>query len=148
MSSATHRVAASAYIFNDRGEMLLLKRRRVPRCWAPPGGRLEVDEDPVRGLLREVREECGLEIEVLGLAGAWFGRLTPRRRPLIGLDYVARRSRGRVRLSPEHETFAWVSRRAVQQGKFTLLDENEAGYHREDLDLAWDLYEVYRRRRA
>lgn len=33
--------------------------------WGLPGGRLEPGEQPASGLRREVREECGLEIEVL-----------------------------------------------------------------------------------
>jgi 8-oxo-dGTP diphosphatase len=33
--------------------------------WGLPGGRLKEGEDPASGLRREVREECGLEIEVL-----------------------------------------------------------------------------------
>lgn len=33
--------------------------------WGLPGGRLKEGEDPATGLRREVREECGLEIEVV-----------------------------------------------------------------------------------
>ena len=33
--------------------------------WGLPGGRLKEGEDPAAGLRREVREECGLEIEVI-----------------------------------------------------------------------------------
>ncbi|MFN2240539.1 MAG: NUDIX hydrolase [Thermoanaerobaculia bacterium] len=33
--------------------------------WGLPGGRLKEGEDPAAGLRREVREECGLEIEVV-----------------------------------------------------------------------------------
>jgi 8-oxo-dGTP diphosphatase len=33
--------------------------------WGLPGGRLKGGEDPASGLRREVREECGLEIEVV-----------------------------------------------------------------------------------
>ncbi|MDD5088408.1 MAG: NUDIX domain-containing protein, partial [bacterium] len=51
----THRVAVGAYIF--RGDrVLLVKRRNPPLTFAPPGGKLHVDEDPVAGLRREVRE--------------------------------------------------------------------------------------------
>lgn len=147
MPTYTHSVAASAYIFNDRGELLLLQRRRVPLCWAPPGGRLDRGEDPVQGLLREVGEECGLDVEVLGLAGAWFGCLTPGGQPLIGLDYVCQHCSGMVRLSSEHDTWAWVSRRAIREGRIPLADEHGAGYRLEDLELAWELYSFYRRRR-
>jgi len=34
--------------------------------WLPPGGHIEADEDPVQAVLREVREETGLEVEIIG----------------------------------------------------------------------------------
>lgn len=33
--------------------------------WLPPGGHIEVDEDPIDAVLREVLEECGLPVEIL-----------------------------------------------------------------------------------
>jgi 8-oxo-dGTP pyrophosphatase MutT (NUDIX family) len=33
--------------------------------WLPPGGHVEFDEDPVQAMLREVREETGLDVELL-----------------------------------------------------------------------------------
>lgn len=34
--------------------------------WLPVGGHIELREDPQQALLREVQEECGLEIKLLG----------------------------------------------------------------------------------
>jgi len=62
------RNAAKAFIIND-GKLLLIKRRptdvQTPNIWEGPGGRLEIGEDPILGLKREVREEVGLDIEVV-----------------------------------------------------------------------------------
>jgi 8-oxo-dGTP pyrophosphatase MutT (NUDIX family) len=33
--------------------------------WLPPGGHVEPDEDPLQAVLREVREETGLAVEVV-----------------------------------------------------------------------------------
>jgi 8-oxo-dGTP pyrophosphatase MutT (NUDIX family) len=33
--------------------------------WLPPGGHIEPDEDPLQAVLREVREELGLDVEVI-----------------------------------------------------------------------------------
>lgn len=39
--------------------------------WLPPGGHIEPDEDPLEAVLREVREEIGLDVEVLPTAPAF-----------------------------------------------------------------------------
>jgi 8-oxo-dGTP diphosphatase len=57
----THRIAVGAYIIR-RERMLLLNRNTTPLVWAPPGGRLYVDEQLASGVIREVREECNVFI--------------------------------------------------------------------------------------
>ncbi len=34
--------------------------------WLPPGGHIEANEDPIQAVLREVLEETGIEVAVLG----------------------------------------------------------------------------------
>ena len=43
----------------------LLHRHRKLAMWLPPGGHIEPDEDPVQAVLREVREETGLDVALL-----------------------------------------------------------------------------------
>lgn len=64
-------VAVAAVIWNDAGEVLLIRRTKEPRIgqWSLPGGRVERGETLRQAVLREIREETGLEIEILGLAG-------------------------------------------------------------------------------
>ena len=56
-------------IWNGRGDVLLIRRAKEPRKgqWSLPGGKLEFGETLVEGTLREIREETGLEVEILGL---------------------------------------------------------------------------------
>jgi 8-oxo-dGTP diphosphatase len=57
-------VTAGALIFNDNGQVLLLKHRfRAGSGWGIPGGFLEAGEQPEQALRRELREEIGLELE-------------------------------------------------------------------------------------
>ena len=55
---------ASALII-DNGKVLLLHHKKLG-VWLYPGGHVEADENPEEALLREVREETGMEIEILG----------------------------------------------------------------------------------
>ena len=50
-----------------KGDSILLVKRGNPPgkgCWGVPGGCLELGETLKEGVAREVREECGIEVEV------------------------------------------------------------------------------------
>jgi 8-oxo-dGTP diphosphatase len=62
-------LGVAAVIWNGRGDVLLIRRAKAPRKgqWSLPGGKLEFGETLIDGVRREVREETGLEVEILGL---------------------------------------------------------------------------------
>ena len=64
LTHARFTVTAGALIFNDAGQVLLLKHRfRAGSGWGLPGGFLEAGEQPLEALKRELREEIGVEVE-------------------------------------------------------------------------------------
>ncbi len=64
LTQARFTVTAGALVFNDAGEVLLLKHRfRMGSGWGIPGGFLELGEQPEEALRRELREEVGLELD-------------------------------------------------------------------------------------
>ncbi len=64
LTHARFTVTAGALIFNDAGQILLLKHRfRAGSGWGLPGGFIETGEQPIDALRRELREEIGLEVE-------------------------------------------------------------------------------------
>lgn len=67
------KVGAGAYIEQDR-KLLLFQRTKAPfeRCWNLPAGYVEVDESPEQAIVREVREEVGLQVRIADLAGVYF----------------------------------------------------------------------------
>lgn len=63
-------VAASAVVPDERGRILLVERADSGD-WALPGGGMEVGETIIDCVVREVREETGLEVEAFGLIGIY-----------------------------------------------------------------------------
>ena len=64
-------IGVAAVIWNDRQEVLLIRRTKEPRKgqWSLPGGKVEFGERLEDAVRREVREETSLAIEPAALAG-------------------------------------------------------------------------------
>lgn len=56
--------AVAVFVVYER-KVLLVHHRQLGK-WLPLGGHIELDEDPETAALREVKEESGLEVELLG----------------------------------------------------------------------------------
>ena len=65
------RAGAFAVIFDERGRVLLCHRRDID-AWNLPGGRVEAGEAPWDAALREVREEVGVDANVIRLIGLYW----------------------------------------------------------------------------
>lgn len=63
-------VFAGGCIFNERGEVLL-QRRGDTNKWGFPGGAVEIGETPEMAVVREVKEETGLDVEVGKIIGVY-----------------------------------------------------------------------------
>jgi 8-oxo-dGTP diphosphatase len=63
-----------AVVLDAQGRLLLVRRRNAPGrgLWSVPGGRVEPGETLPAAVVREVREETALEVQV----GAQVGRVT------------------------------------------------------------------------
>lgn len=55
---------------DDAGRILAIRRRDNDQ-WEPPGGILEPNEEIHEGLVREIREETGLQVFPIGLSGIY-----------------------------------------------------------------------------
>jgi ADP-ribose pyrophosphatase YjhB (NUDIX family) len=66
-------VSADAIIVNDDGNIFVQKRTDFENAWCFPGGYLELDESVTVGLIREVKEETGLDVAVEKLIGVYSG---------------------------------------------------------------------------
>lgn len=73
-------------------EVLLIRRGRPPRLgeWSLPGGRIEPGEGVREAALRELREETGVEAELIGLIDVVDGVFPEAGRHYVLIDYAAR----------------------------------------------------------
>ena len=62
--------AASAVVVNDEHK-ILLQRRKDNDLWSLPGGTMEIGESIAQTVLREVREESGMQVELVRLVGIY-----------------------------------------------------------------------------
>ncbi|MNE04411.1 8-oxo-dGTP diphosphatase [compost metagenome] len=73
-------------------EVLLIRRGSPPRLgeWSLPGGRIEPGERLAVAALRELREETGVEAELIGLVDVVDGLFPEAERHYVLIDYAAR----------------------------------------------------------
>lgn len=110
----THIISAAGVVLNEKGEILLVKTYRDG--WVFPGGIVEVGENVIDGVKREIMEEAGVEVEVNELfcvssntckhPGYNGVREVPTK---IMLDFVCRAVGGTPRPSEENSESAFVS---------------------------------------
>ena len=103
-------LATSAAIFRD-GKVLLVRRARSPGkgLYSLPGGRVEFGESLAVALAREVMEETGLVIDLVGLSG--FRDVLPNAGVgghYLVMSFAARWVEGEVQLNDELDDFQWI----------------------------------------
>lgn len=84
---------------------VLLRRHEKYNIWLSVGGHIELDEDPVEAAIREVKEEVGLNIKLVGgLPGKGDGSIeNGGYKDLISPKYL-----GRHPVNEKHEHVAFV----------------------------------------
>ncbi|CDQ17817.1 ADP-ribose pyrophosphatase YjhB, NUDIX family [Halobacillus karajensis] len=67
MNPPKHILSAATIILNEENKILLIKGPK--RGWEMPGGQVEENESLKEAAIRETKEECGLEIEIVRFCG-------------------------------------------------------------------------------
>ena len=107
-------ILAVGTIVVRNGHVLLARRGKPPSQgkWSVPGGAVDVGESLEDAARREIREECGIEVELTDTIEV-IQRVTRDetqrvRFHYVIVDYVARWAGGEPRPSPEASEVRWV----------------------------------------
>lgn len=124
----------------DNGRVLLVQRGREPLRghWSLPGGLIEVGESLHAGVIREVLEETGLEVEPVELIELLdrIHRDGERvRYHYVIADYLCRVTGGSLAAASDADAVRWVERSEWNSHSVLLLDPItvrviEAGWQR------------------
>jgi 8-oxo-dGTP diphosphatase len=148
--SIAYKIAVLVYMYNSRGELLLLHRRRPPNrdLYSPIGGKLEqgIGESPYACVLREVHEEAGLALSLadIKLLGIVSERAFPGSTPSGGEDS------GETKTAPAHWLMfcfevtrpVEVAAREINEGRLEwhpLAAIAQLGIPKTDREVIWPL---------
>ena len=111
----THIIAGAGIVLNDKDEVLMVKTYNAG--WVFPGGQVEVGENVIDAVKREVMEETGVDIEVgevfciASNTAKYPGYNGVKEVPTkIMLDFICRAKGGTPRPSEENSESKYVSK--------------------------------------
>lgn len=118
---------ASAFVIDPQNKKILLVKHHLFDKWVQPGGHIESDETPEDAAIREVYEETGIKISLLGES---FPREDDFIRPLgiqknktlkgnVHIDVIyagiPNNDKNSLRLSDESTGIGWFSRDELEK---------------------------------
>ncbi len=98
----TPKIGTDAAIFNEEGEILLMERADGTG-WCLPCGWVEANERPYDAIIREVKEETGLNVKITQFVGAFTRKASAKNGPhtMVALVHLCEIIGGELTLSHE-----------------------------------------------
>ncbi len=97
-------IGAFGVIINKNNEVLLCHRRDKD-IWDIPGGMVERGESPWEGAVREIKEEVGLDIEIVRLVGVY----SKKKKNDVIFSFLCKICGGEISLTDEADEIAYFS---------------------------------------
>jgi mutator protein MutT len=111
----------------ESGKILLIRRGHEPMKghWSLPGGALEVGEQLTEGVIREAKEETGLNVEVLELVELLDRIFREKQRVqyhYVIADYLCRVKSGTLHAASDADEARWFERKEWNDSESFQLD--------------------------
>ncbi|MBO0992283.1 NUDIX hydrolase [Bacillus sp. SD088] len=90
-------ISTSAYVTNEKGEVLLVRTHWRSDTWEMPGGNVEVGEPLDEAVCREFYEETGVTIRPIGITGLYFNQT----KATLGVVFKGEYVTGEIKIQPE-----------------------------------------------
>lgn len=105
-------VSQKAIVVNRAGKILSLRRGAGapyrPLTWDLPGGDLDFGEEAIPGIIREIKEEAGLDVDNIKPFDV-ESHINRDSNFWVTIGYIAKVRSDKVVLSFEHDQFSWLS---------------------------------------
>ena len=102
-----HFVSVAGLVMNDKDEVLLINSPN--RGWEYPGGMVESGETLSEALIREIKEETGVDAEITG----FIGICKNIKKDIVNIDFVCRSIGGEPTTSEESTDVKWIKKNDV-----------------------------------
>jgi 8-oxo-dGTP diphosphatase len=110
--NGTTSASQKAIVLNREGKMLTIFRTGTaptrPNTWDLPGGDLDLGEDAIASIAREITEEAGLKVTNVRPFDV-ESLISPEGTFWITIAYYAQTSDDKVTLGYEHNDYRWVT---------------------------------------
>jgi 8-oxo-dGTP pyrophosphatase MutT (NUDIX family) len=128
---------ASVYVVFENKVLLHLHPKT--NKWMPPGGHIELEEDPNQAVLREAKEECGLDVTLVGNSHVTYEESEGERELIpprfmnrhyyadskshehVDLVYFGRASTNELTSEALENGMQWLDKKAIEEDREGML---------------------------
>lgn len=140
MAHIHEKIDFTTCVYIVRDKMVLLHMHKKLGIWLPPGGHIELDEDPNESAIREAKEETGLDITLVGEGREYDSPYKARDLILprflnrhyydaththehVNFDYFARAPHGEAQHEVEGGIIKWFTKADLESAEYDIVPD-------------------------